>query len=101
MLTRDADGVVEATELADVGDPGNPPGRAARVPGRGRRWTPRSSHEAWRHGGALIWETLWAAPAASDPRHSGAQLIADGRNPDPGDHRVDRSRRCNRRSRRP
>ena len=31
--------------------------------------------------GVLIWENLWAAPFASAVRHSGGQLIANGRIP--------------------
>jgi hypothetical protein len=31
--------------------------------------------------GVLIWENRWAAPFASAVRHSGGQLIADGRIP--------------------
>ncbi len=84
ILTKDADGNVDAIELSDVGElvelqqieaelaellavddvehlaPAMDPGTVA---------------------GVLIWENLWAAPFASAARRSGGQLIANGRIP--------------------
>jgi hypothetical protein len=50
--------------------------------------------------GVLIRENLRAAPFASAVRHSGGQLIADGRIPIRGNHRLDRGRPSDRDRRR-
>ena len=84
ILTKDEQGSVEATELADVGDLGELQKletelaellAADDVENLAAAMDPGST------AGVLIWENLWAAPFASAARRSGGQLIADGRIP--------------------
>ena len=74
ILTKDADGTVEATELSDIGGLGELLA-ADDVDHLAAAMDPGST------AGVLIWENLWAAPFASAVRRSGGQLIADGRIP--------------------
>ncbi len=81
ILTKDADGTVEATDLSDLGElqaikaelgellAGDDFEHLAAAMGPGTT------------AGVLIWENLWAAPFASAVRHSGGQLIAGERIP--------------------
>jgi hypothetical protein len=84
ILTKNADGTVDAMELEDVADLG--PLReleadlaellaAEDVEHLAAAMDPGST------AGVLIWENLWAAPFASAARRSGGQLIATGRIP--------------------
>jgi hypothetical protein len=84
ILTKDDQGSVEATELADVGELGELQTlemelaellAADDVQNLANAMDPGST------AGVLIWENLWAAPFASAARRSGGQLIADGRIP--------------------
>jgi hypothetical protein len=84
ILTKDADGTVEASELSDFGDLGDLQVIEAElgellaaddVDRLAAAMDPGST------AGVLIWENLWAAPFASAARRSGGQLIADGRIP--------------------
>jgi Family of unknown function (DUF6325) len=84
ILTKDADGTVEATELSDTGELGDLAAIEAElaellaaddVDHLAAAMDPGST------AGVLIWENLWAAPFASAARRSGGQLIADGRIP--------------------
>ncbi len=84
ILTKDADGTVEATELSDIGELGELQALEAElgellaaddVDHLAAAMDPGST------AGVLIWENLWAAPFASAVRRSGGQLIADGRIP--------------------
>jgi len=84
ILTKDADGTVEATELSDMGELGELQEIEAQlaellaaddVEHLGAAMEPGST------AGVLIWENLWAAPFAAAARRSGGQLIADGRIP--------------------
>jgi Family of unknown function (DUF6325) len=84
ILTKDADGTVEAAELSDVGELGDLQAIEAElaellaaedVDHLGAAMEPGST------AGVLIWENLWAAPFASAARRSGGQLIANGRIP--------------------
>jgi len=84
ILTKDADGAVEATELSDAGDLGELQAiesemgellAAEDVEHLAAAMDPGST------AGVLIWENLWAAPFAAAARRSGGQLIADGRIP--------------------
>jgi len=84
ILTKDADGTVEATELSDIGELGELQAIEAElgellaaddVDHLAAAMDPGST------AGVLIWENLWAAPFASAVRRSGGQLIADGRIP--------------------
>ena len=73
ILTKDADGTVEAAELSDIAELGEL--QAIDVDHLAAAMEPGST------AGVLIWENLWAAPFASAVRHSGGQLIANGRIP--------------------
>jgi hypothetical protein len=84
ILTKDADGSVDAMELSDVAELGELQQletelaellAADDVEHLAAAMDPGST------AGVLIWENLWAAPFASAARRSGGQLIADGRIP--------------------
>jgi len=84
ILTKDADGAVEATELSDIGELGELQMLEAEL---GELLAGddvehlAAAMEPGSTAGVLIWENLWAAPFASAVRRSGGQLIADGRIP--------------------
>src|SRR5271154_3604219 len=84
ILTKDADGTVEATELSDIAELGELQVVEAEL---GELLATddvdrvAAAMEPGSMAGVLIWENLWAAPFASAVRHSGGQLIADGRVP--------------------
>ncbi|HWG61299.1 MAG TPA: DUF6325 family protein [Streptosporangiaceae bacterium] len=84
ILTKDADGSVEATELADAGELGELQALEAEL---GELLAEddvahlAAAMEPGSTAGVLIWENLWAAPLASAARRSGGQLIANGRIP--------------------
>jgi Family of unknown function (DUF6325) len=84
ILTKDADGTVEATELSDVEDLGELQvleaelGELLIADDFGNL---AAAMDPGSTAGVLIWENLWAAPFASAARRSGGQLIADGRIP--------------------
>ena len=84
ILTKNADGSVEATELADIDDLG--PLQAVEAELAELLAADDVEHlaaamEPGSTAGVLIWENLWAAPFAAAARRSGGQLIADGRIP--------------------
>ena len=84
ILTKDAAGTVEATELSDIAELGELQVLEAEL---GELLAAddvehlAAAMEPGSTAGVLIWENLWAAPFASAVRHSGGQLIADGRIP--------------------
>ncbi|WP_199809178.1 DUF6325 family protein [Streptomyces sp. NRRL S-244] len=84
ILTKDSDGTVEASELSDVGGLGELEVIEAEL---GELLAEEdvehlaAAMEPGSTAGVLIWENLWAAPFASAVRHSGGQLIANGRIP--------------------
>jgi hypothetical protein len=84
ILTKDADGTVEATELSDIAELGEL--QAIEV-GLGELLAAddvghlAAAMDPGSTAGVLIWENLWAAPFASAVRRSGGQLIANGRIP--------------------
>jgi hypothetical protein len=84
ILTKDADGTVEATELSDIAELGELQAIEAEL---GELLAAddvdhlAAAMEPGSTAGVLIWENLWAAPFASAVRHSGGQLIANGRIP--------------------
>ena len=84
ILTKDADGTVEATELSEVGELGQLQAIEAEL---GELLAAddvehlAAAMEPGSTAGVLIWENLWAAPFASAVRRSGGQLIANGRIP--------------------
>jgi hypothetical protein len=84
ILTKDADGVVEATELSDIDELG--PLQAVEAQLAELLAADDVEHlaaamEPGDTAGVLIWENLWSAPFASAARRSGGQLIANGRIP--------------------
>jgi hypothetical protein len=84
ILTKDEDGTVEATELADVGELGELEAVEAELAELLAAEDVAHLAAAMEPGttaGVLIWENLWAAPFAAAARRSGGQLIANGRIP--------------------
>jgi hypothetical protein len=84
ILTKDADGTVEATELSDIGELGDLQvieTELAELLAADDVDHLAAAMEPGSTAGVLIWENLWAAPFASAVRHSGGQLIANGRIP--------------------
>jgi hypothetical protein len=84
ILTKDADGAVEAAELSDVGELGALQALEAQLAELLAEEDVELLAAAMEPGstaGVLIWENLWAAPFASAARPSGGQLIANGRIP--------------------
>jgi hypothetical protein len=84
ILTKDADGTVEAAELSDIAELGDLQAIEAEL--AELLAADDVDHLAAAMGpgstaGVLIWENLWAAPFASAVRRSGGQLIANGRIP--------------------
>ncbi len=84
ILTKDADGTVEAAELSDTAELGELQAIEAEL---GELLAAddvehlAAAMEPGSTAGVLIWENLWAAPFASAARRSGGQLIANGRIP--------------------
>jgi Family of unknown function (DUF6325) len=84
ILTKAADGTVDAAELSDVGDLGELQALEAQLAELLAADDVEHLAAAMEPGstaGVLIWENLWAAPFAAAARRSGGQLIADGRIP--------------------
>jgi hypothetical protein len=84
ILTKDAEGTVDAMELSDVGELGELESIEAQLAELLAAEDVEHLAAAMEPGstaGVLIWENLWAAPFASAARRSGGQLIADGRIP--------------------
>jgi hypothetical protein len=84
ILTKDADGTVEAAELSDIPELGELQAIEAELAELLAAEDVDQLAAAMEPGstaGVLIWENLWAAPFASAVRHSGGQLIANGRIP--------------------
>ncbi len=84
ILSKDADGTVEATELSDIPELGELQAietELAELLAADDVENLAAAMEPGSTAGVLIWENRWAAPFASAVRHSGGQLIADGRIP--------------------
>ena len=84
ILTKDADGSVDAMELSDIDDLGPLQQLEAELAELLAEEDVENLAVAMDPGstaGVLIWENLWAAPFASAARRAGGQLIADGRIP--------------------
>ena len=84
ILTKDEDGTVDATELADIGELGALQALEAELADLLAAEDVEHLAAAMEPGstaGVLIWENLWAAPFASAARRAGGQLIANGRIP--------------------
>ena len=84
ILTKDADGSVDAMELSDLDELGElqrlEAGLAELLAEEDVEHL-AAAMEPGSTAGVLIWENLWAAPFASAARRSGGQLIANGRIP--------------------
>ncbi len=84
ILTKDEDGTIDAMELSDVPELGELEALEAQLAELLAAEDVEHLAAAMEPGstaGVLIWENLWAAPFASAARHSGGQLIANGRIP--------------------
>ena len=84
LLTKDADGNVDAIELSDVDELGELrqiEAELAEMLAEEDVVHLAAAMEPGSTAGVLIWENLWAAPFASAARRSGGQLIANGRIP--------------------
>ena len=84
ILTKDADGNVDALELSDVSDLGPLASLEADLAEMLAEDDVAHLAAAMDPGsvaGVLVWENLWAAPFGSAVRRSGGQLIANGRIP--------------------
>ena len=84
ILTKNEDGSIDAMELSDIEELG--PLQAVEAELAELLAADDVEHlaaamEPGSTAGVLIWENLWAAPFASAVRHSGGQLIANGRIP--------------------
>jgi hypothetical protein len=84
ILTKDADGAIEAMELSDVEELGELEtleAELAELLAEDDIEHLAAAMDPGSTAGVLIWENLWAAPFASAARRSGGQLIATGRIP--------------------
>ena len=81
ILTKDPGGTVEATELSDLGELPAIEAELGVLLAADDVQHLAAAMDPGSTAGVLIWENLWAAPFASALRHSGGQLIADGRIP--------------------
>src|SRR5215218_5885655 len=84
ILTKNADGSIDATELSEIENLG--PLQTVEAELEELLAADEVEHlaaamEPGSTAGVLIWENLWAAPFASAARRSGGQLIANGRIP--------------------
>jgi hypothetical protein len=84
ILTKDADGAIDAIELSDVDELGPLEvieTELAELLAEDDIVHLAAAMDPGSTAGVLIWENLWAAPFASAARRSGGQLIANGRIP--------------------
>jgi len=84
ILTKDADGGIDAIELSDVDELGPLEiieTELAELLAEDDIEHLAAAMDPGSTAGVLIWENLWAAPFASAARRSGGQLIANGRIP--------------------
>jgi hypothetical protein len=84
ILTKNEDGSVDAMELSDIEELGElqaVEAQLAELLAADDVENLAAAMEPGSTAGVLIWENLWAAPFASAVRHSGGQLIANGRIP--------------------
>jgi len=84
VLTKDADGKIEALEiddLEDVDELRTAETQLADLLAADDVADLAAAMEPGTTAGVLVWENAWAAPFASAARRSGGQLIANGRIP--------------------
>lgn len=84
IITKDANGAVDAMELSDLGELGELARLEAQLAETLAEEDVLNLAAAMDPGsvaGVLVYENLWAAPFASAMRRAGGQLIANGRIP--------------------
>ena len=84
VLIKDADGEIEAIELADYADLGRLQiiqAELADLLTADEVIDLAAAMEPGSTAGLLVYENVWAAPFASSVRHAGGRLIANGRIP--------------------
>jgi Family of unknown function (DUF6325) len=84
ILVKDEDGNVEALELSDLEDLGELQqieAELAELLAEDDVLNLAAAMDPGSTAGVLIYENVWAGPFASAVRHSGGQLIANGRIP--------------------
>jgi hypothetical protein len=84
ILTKDAEGSIDAMELSDIENLGplqQIEAELAELLTEDDVVNLAAAMDPGSTAGVLIWENLWAAPFASAARRAGGQLIADGRIP--------------------
>ena len=84
ILVKEADGSVDAIELSDIDELGDLQAietELAELLAAEDVAHLAAAMEPGSTAGVLIWENIWAAPFAAAARHSGGQLIANGRIP--------------------
>jgi hypothetical protein len=84
ILTKNEDGSIDAMELSDIPELGELQAieaQLAELLAEDDVLHLAACMEPGSTAGVLIWENLWAAPFAAAARHSGGQLIANGRIP--------------------
>jgi len=84
ILTKNADGSIDASELSDVAELGELAAVEAQLAELLAAEDVAHLAAAMEPGstaGVLIWENLWSTPFAAAVRRSGGQLISNGRIP--------------------
>jgi len=84
ILTKDADGAIEAFEIEDLDqldELRTAETQLADILAAEDTIHLAAAMEPGTTAGVLVWENTWAAPFASAARRSGGQLIANGRIP--------------------
>lgn len=84
ILTKDADGTIEAVELSELDDLGplvRLEGQLAELLAADDVAHLAAAMDPGTIAGVLVYENLWSAPFASATRRAGGQLIANGRIP--------------------
>lgn len=84
VITKDADGTVDAMEIDDSGEKDEIlalQAHVAEILAADDVVTLAAAMQPGSVAGVVVWENCWAAPFASAARRSGGQLIASGRIP--------------------
>lgn len=84
VLAKDGDGAIDVMELSDFDDLGELERlevELAELLAEDDVAHLAAAMDPGTVAGVLIWENLWAAPFGSAVRHSGGQLVANGRIP--------------------
>ncbi len=84
VITKDADGGIDAIELSDLGELGELQRletELAELLAEDDVLHLAAAMDPGSTAGVIVYENLWAAPFASAARRSGGQLIANGRIP--------------------